>query len=368
MQLRMKKIDRHILGKYLTSFFFCLILFTAIVVVIDISEKAENFSKSGLSTWQIIRDYYFAFIPRIDALLFPLFVFISVIVFTSKMAGRSEIIAIQASGTSIARFLYPYFVGAFFLAGLLLVSNRYLIPVANQQWADFDKKYINFNVSYENRNAGVRRKINFEVAKNNYISIRFYDTTSKTGEGFLQEKVEGNKVKYALRASNFSWDTAQKKWKLLNVHERFIDSLGERVNVKAERFANLGYYPLDLRVDEYLKDQMSTPTLTKYIAREKQKGSTEIGSLLVEKHSRDAIPASVIILTVIGATIASRKVRGGSGAHIAIGVVLSMLYILLSRFAIVFATKADFHPMLAAWTPNIIFAIVALILFRRASK
>jgi lipopolysaccharide export system permease protein len=364
----MKKLDKHILWKYLSSFFFCLILFTAIVVVVDISEKADSFTQSKLSTATIITEYYFAFIPRIDALLFPLFVFLSVILFTSKMAGRSEIIAIQASGVSIARFLYPYFVGAFILAGMLWVGNRYFIPIANQQWADFDKKYINFNVSYENRNTGIRRKINFEVAKNNYISIRFYDTTSKTGEGFLQEKIEGNKVKYALRASNFAWDTAQKKWKLTNVHERFVDSLGERVNMKAERFVNLGYYPIDLRVDEYLKDQMPTPMLNKYIAREKQKGSPEIGPLLVEKHNRDAIPASVIILTFIGATIASRKVRGGSGAHIAIGVVLSMFYILLSRFALVFATKADFHPMLAAWTPNILFAIVALILYLRAAK
>ena len=365
----MRVIDRYILLKYLTSFIFCLMLFTAIAVVIDISEKTDDFTKSGLSNYQIFKDYYLGFIPRIDAMLFPLFVFISVIFFTSKMAGRSEIIAILSSGVNYRRFMVPYIAGALVLATGLWLGYRYVVPPANKKWGDFSKKYIDVNngISSQN-NSSYKTNIYFKLDKNNYVGIKGYDTISKTGSNFFLQTFKDNQLQYNLRSTNFTWDSAAKKWKLFNVSERFFHELNETVVNTTDKLISYNFRPIDLRRDDYLKDQMTTPELNDFISREKARGSDTLSTLLVERYNRDAIPASVIILTIIGAVLASRKVRGGSGAHIALGVLLSMVYILFSRFSGVFATKGNFTPLLASWTPNILFGILAVILYRRASS
>jgi lipopolysaccharide export system permease protein len=364
----MKIIDKYILSKYLTTFFFCLILFTAIVVVVDISEKADDFSKSNLSSYRIMVDYYFGFIPRIDALLFPLFVFISVIFFTSKMAGRSEIIAVLSSGVNYRRFIMPFIVGGLVLASLLWLGYRYIVPTANKKWGDFEVKYIDVHSSLALTNSSYKQNIYFKLDQNSYIGIRGYDTISKMGTGFFMQQFKNNRLHYNFRAANFNWDTASKKWKFVNVSERRFDSLNEKVTNTAEKLVNYNFRPIDLRRDGYLKDQMTTPDLDAFIKREKIRGSEMVSTLQVERYNRDAIPVSVLILTIIGTVLASRKVRGGSGAHIALGVVLSMVYILFTKFSVVFATKGNFPPLIAAWIPNVIFGLLALYLYRRASR
>jgi len=205
----MKKIDRYILLKYLTTFFFCLILFTAIVVVVDISEKTDNFVKSKLPISRIITDYYFGFIPRIDAMLFPLFVFISVIFFTSKMAGRSEIIAILSSGVSFRRLLLPYIVGGVFLSALLWVGYQYVVPKANLKWANFEIKYIDGQGAPNTNNTNIKRNLYFKLDSNSYVGIREYDTISKTGNGFFVQRFQNNKLVNNLRAERFNWDSTK---------------------------------------------------------------------------------------------------------------------------------------------------------------
>ncbi len=365
----MKILDRYIFVKYLTTFFFCLILFTAMVIVIDISEHTDDFTKSGLSATQIFKQYYVGLIPRLDAMLFPLFVFISVIFFTSKMAGRSEVIAVLSSGVTYNRFLRPFVAGGILLAVLLWAGYRFVVPPANKLWGDFNKIYFDKNSSLTaSDNPAYKQNIYFRLDNSTYLGIKSYDTISKTGSSLFIQKFAGNKLLYNIRASNFNWDTLQKKWKLTNVTERTLDGLNEKVVKEDAKFINYNFKPIDLRKDDYLKEQMTTPDLDKFIRQEKQRGSGMLSTLLVERYNRDAIPASVIILTIIGAVLASRKVRGGSGAHIALGVVLSMLYILFSRFSVVFATKGDFPPLLAAWVPNIMFGLLAIYLWSRASK
>ena len=364
----MKIIDKYILSKYLITFFFCLLLFTAIVVVVDISEKTDDFSISKLSFYRIMVDYYFGFIPRIDAMLFPLFVFISVIFFTSKMAGRSEIIAILSSGVNYRRFILPFLWGGFILAGILWLGYRYVVPDANRKWADFSIKYIDVNTGMVNINTSYKQNVYFKLDQSSYLGIKSYDTISKTGNNLFVQKFKNEKLIYNLRATNFNWDTASKKWKLTNVSERYFNDSAETVLHSDDKLMNYNFKPLDLRRDDYLKDQMRTPDLDDFIKKERDREEGNLGPLLVERYNRDAIPASVIILTIIGAVMASRKVRGGSGAHIAIGVVLSMFYILLSRFSSVFATKGNFPPLLAAWIPNILFGLLAIYLYRRGAK
>ena len=364
----MKKIDRYILVKYLTSFFFCLILFTAIVVVVDISEKTDNFVKSKLPVSQIITDYYFGFIPRIDAMLFPLFVFISVIFFTSKMAGRSEVIAILSSGVSYRRFLLPYIIGGIFLSAVLWLGYQYVVPKANLKWANFEAKYIDGQPAVDDKNSNYKRKIYFKLDSNTYVGIRDYDTLTRSGNGFFVQRFSGNKLEYNLRSDHFTWDTSGRKWKLENPLERDLDSISERIKRSAEMKMSYNFKPRDLRKDDYLKDQLPTPELNEFIKLERLRGSEMLNMLLVERYNRDAIPVSVLILTIIGVVLASRKIRGGSGLHLAIGVVISVLYILFSRFSIVFATKGNFTPLLAAWTPNILFGLLAFYLYKKAPK
>jgi len=364
----MKKIDSYILKKYLSTFFFCIILFTAIVVVVDLSEHTEDFVKSKLSAWRIINEFYFGFIPRIDAMLFPLFVFIAVIFFTSKMAERSEIVAILSSGVSFRRFLVPYFIGGLILSSILWVGYQYVLPKANRKWGDFTKNYIDVNVGMTENKLTTKRNLYFKEDINTYAGIKSYDTVSKTGYGFFIEKFSGNRMTYNLRASNFNWDTTTKKWKLENVMQRTLNEINENVKMDRSLYMSYNFKPIDLRKDDYLKDQMTTPDLDEFIKLEKMRGSETLSSLLIERYNRDAIPVSVMILTFIGAILASRKVRGGSGFHIALGMILSVLYVLFSRFTFVFATKGNFSPLLAAWIPNILFTLLCLYLYKKAPK
>lgn len=363
----MKKIDSYILKKYMSTFFFCLILLTAIVVVVDISEHTDDFVKSKLPAWRIITDYYFGFIPRIDAMLFPLFTFISVIFFTSKMAGRSEIVAILSSGVSFQRFLLPYIFGGLFLSILLWAGYQYVVPNANRKWGEFEKKYVKTSNASQ-QNTTYKQNIYFRIDSNSYAGIKGYDTISKTGNNFFYQKFDKNRLVYNLRAASFSWDTGKQKWQLNNVMERSINPLSEKIKISASLLMNYNFKPIQLRTDEYLKDQMITKDLDAFIDLEKLRGSEGLNTLLVERYNRDAIPVSVMILTIIGAVLASRKVRGGSGAHLAIGVVISVVYVLFSRLSVVFATKGDFPAWLAAWTPNIIFGLLAFYLYKRAPK
>ena len=365
----MKKIDWYILKKFLVTFVFCMLLFMVVAVAVDTSEKADDFVKTGLSTNQIITQYYLGFVPFIWGLLFPLFVFISVIFFTSRMASRSEIIAVLASGTSYNRMLRPYVVGGLFLGLVLWFGNRYLIPRANGIQATFKSKYLDRNDPTKQRqltdciNCYYRR-----IDSITYVGIKNYDTISKSGTVFFLDRVKNNKIVYNVRSRFIQWDTVQNKWRLHNAIERTVDSMGETTKLVDTMMLNIGLKPEELRRDEYLKDILTTPELTAFIQREEARGTEGLSALKVERYRRTATPFAVMLLTLIGVVLASRKTRGGSGRHLAIGIITAALFILSDRFSTVFATKSNFPPLLAAWVPNIIFSIVAFMMYRNAPK
>jgi lipopolysaccharide export system permease protein len=363
----MKKIDRYILGKYLTTFFFCMALFTMVIVVVDLSEKADDFTRINFSLWEIITKYYIGFIPHIDALLFPLFVFLSVIFFTAKMADRSEVIAILSSGVSFRRFLLPYWIGGLFLTAMLWFGYQSVLPAANTIWGNFLSKYIDSNIQGIEDRAHTQN-IYFKTDSTTYAEMRYYDTTTKTGNYFFIQQFRNNKMVYNLRSEFIAWDTATRDWKLSNVVERFISGDHQKIIHTLSVKKHFNFRPQDIRSDDYFKDRLTTSELNDFIKMEEIRGSEDVPTLLVERYSRDAIPVSIIILTLIGATLASRKTRGGSGVHLGVGVVLSVLYILFGRLAIVFATKGSFTPWLAAWTPNFIFGALAYYLYRVAQQ
>lgn len=342
-----------------------MMLFLVVAVAVDSSEKTDDFVKSGLSSSQIITQYYFGFIPHIWGLLFPLFVFIAVIFFTSKMATRSEIIAILASGTSFNRMLRPYLIGGLLLGVILWFGNRYLIPKANEIMSGFKATYIDSNdPTKSQQNNNYYRRVDHDT----YVGIKYYDTTSKSAQSFFLDRVKDNKVVYNLRSNFIQWDAKEKKWKLQNAVERKVDSLGEVTKEYPSLTINISLKPQELRKDEYLKDKLSTPELIRFINQEKQRGTEGLSALEVERYRRTATPAAVVLLTLIGVVIASRKTRGGSGMHLAIGVVTGALFIMSDRFSTVFATKSDLHPLLAAWLPNIAFSLVAYWMYAKAPK
>ncbi len=365
----MGKIDWYILKNFLVTFVFCMLLFMVVAVAVDTSEKADDFVKTGLSTYQIIKQYYFGFIPFIWGLLFPLFVFISVIFFTSRMASRSEIIAILVSGTSYNRMLRPYLFGGLFLGLILWFGNRHLIPKANGIQGTFKTNYFDKNDPAKNiqlsncRNCYYRR-----IDSITYLGIKNYDTATKMGTPFFLDRVRNDRVAYNLRANTIQWVDSLKKWKLINVVERRVDSMSEVTNHFESLILNINLKPEELRKDEYLKDRLTTPELAAFIKLEELRGTEGLSALKVEQYRRTATPVAVLLLTLIGVVLASRKTRGGSGKHLAIGIITAALFIMSDRFSTVFATKSNFPPLLAAWVPNIIFSGVAFWMYRRAPK
>ena len=361
------KLDWYILKKFFTTFIFCMLLFTIIAVAVDSSEHTDDFVKSGLSTKEIIRQYYFGFVPWIWGLLYPLFVFIAVIFFTSKMALRSEVVAIIASGTTYNRWLRPYIIGGLIFAVGLWLANSFGIPKANEVKAAFQAKYLDI--------ASINRDHTFcsncfyrRIDSVTYIGIKNYDSSSKSAGQFFLEKVKNNKVYYNLRASRMEWDTSQRNWKLIGVVERKVDSLHETVTNKESINIDLRIQPRELRRDDYLKDQLSSPQLSRYIKTEEQRGREGLNSMKVALYRRSATPFTVLLLTLIGAVIAGRKTRGGSGLHLALGIVIAAVFILSDRFSTVFSIKGNMHPLLAAWLPNTVFSFIAFYLYRKAPK
>lgn len=343
-----------------------MLLFTVIAVAVDSSEKTDDFVKSGLSTGEIIQKYYVGFVPYIWGLLYPLFVFIAVIFFTSKMAARSEIIAILACGTTYNRWLRTYLLGGIFFAIVLWFSARYGIPKANEMRSNFQAAYIDGGspVGEEGQATGHYKRTD----SNTYIGIKYFDTSSKTGNTFFLNRLKNEKMIYNIRAESIRWDTAKKGWTLINATERKVDSTGETVTQFPEIKVDLNLSPNDLKRDYYVKDKLTTPELIKFIELEELRATEGLNTLKVERYRRSATPFSVILLTMIGAIIAGRKTRGGSGLNLAIGIVIAVAFIIFERFSTVFSTKGNLPPLLAAWIPNIVFSVIAIYLYRKAPK
>jgi lipopolysaccharide export system permease protein len=366
----LKIIDWYIIKKMITSTIFIVIIFSVIASVVDWSEKADDFVKSGQSGYYILTHYFAGFVAFIISLIFPLMVFIAVIFFTSKMAGRTEIVAMLAGGVRFNRILRPYFIGAVILAGAFWYSTQYLIPKANVQRANFQSTYVDAKSSYEvGQYLAKGSNVYIRVDSNTYAGLKNYDTTTKTAYGgFFLDRLKGTDVVYKLRAQTMRWDTAVKKWKLDRVVERTVDGMKENVKTIPKMHLGLNVKPEEIRFDKYLKDKMTTPELKNYIRLEELRGSEGLNDYKVERYRRDATPVSVILLTIMGAVVASRKTRGGSGLHMAVGIILAAIFVVMDKFSLTFSTKGNLHPLIAAWMPNIIFTLVAIYLYRRAPK
>ena len=359
----MTKIDWYILRKLIGTFIYSLMIFLLISVVIDTTEKVDDFMKHHLSLHEIIVDYYFGFIPHILALLFPLFIFLSVIFFTSKMAYRSEIIAILAAGVSFRRFLRPYWMGAFLFGGILWLANYWVVPNANRIRTSFENKYLH---SHDDEKSQYDRTTRIDSFT--YVTFGTYDPNYKSGSNFTLSTIDKQDMTFKLKADRITWDSTTKKWRLDYVTLRTMNGLKETWSSKQDTLMKLALLPKDLVDEKNLQEAMTTPDLRRFIQRESIRGSEGLNTYWVEYYRRTAAAFAVVILTLIGGIIAAKKVRGGSGLHLAVGIVISASYIIFLQFATVFSVKADLNPLLAVWIPNIMFGGLAFYLYRRAPK
>jgi len=354
----MKKFDWYIIKKFLSTFFFTISLILIIVIVFDISEKIDDFLRSNVSVDKIIFDYYLNFIPYFGNLFSPLFIFISVIYFTSKMAGNSEIIAILNSGMSFSRLLRPFIMTAFFLASLSFVLGNFIIPETNKERIDFENKYIKRKQKKRIKN------IHMQIQRDQYVYMESYNRSKNIGYKFTLENFENNVLKSKLSANYIEYDTVNNNWKARDYFIRKYQEKNDEIIKGSIIDTVINLSPSDLAKNRSLVETMGMKKLNQYIKQEEIKGTAQIVYHKIEKHKRIANPFSTIILTVIAVAIGSKKIRGGAGIQLSLGLLMSFAYILFMQISTTFATNSNLLPIIAVWIPSLIFTVIAFVLVR----
>jgi len=359
-----KLLDYYILKKFLGTFFFSLLMIIVIVVVIDISEKVEDFIEHEVTLREIVFDYYMNFIPYFASMFSSLFIFISVIFFTSKMAADTEIIAILSNGISFLRFMVPYFIGALILALFSFSLTNYIIPPANIKRLAFEDKYIHGGRS-QNFND---RNVHLQIAPGVFAYMESYSMSTEVANKFSLEEFDGNRLKSKLMADFARYDSLSGKWILDNWYIRNLDGESETISSGSVLDTTLLMHPDEFTGEKDITDVMTLGTLSKEIRKLRSRGAENVRDYLVAKNMRLAFPFSTFILTLIGVSLSSRKTRGGIGIHVATGIVLSFTYILLMQFSKEFAISGSIGPVIATWIPNLLFLFIGLVLYRIAPK
>lgn len=359
----MKILDRYIIRKFIGTYFFAISLIMGITVIFDIAEKIDDFIEKSAPLQAIIFDYYLNFIPYFANLFSSLFTFIAVIFFTSKMAYNTEIIAILSSGVSFKRLTYPYLVGALIIASFSYTLSHFVIPPANSVRLDFENKYI------KRRYQNTERNIHRQVRPGMYVYMRSFNVGNQVAYNLSIEKFnDRGELESKLNSDLAQWDSTLNKWAVRNYFIRTYGDNGEQITKGESIDTSIYLTPKDLSQRLNVIETMNMFQLNDFIDQQKLQGADNIEQILIEKYTRTAMPFSTFILTIIGISLSSRKVRGGMGLHIGVGLALSFTYILFMRFSTEFAANGMFGPLLAVWLPNIVFAIIAAFLYRAAPK
>jgi len=347
----------------LTTFFFVAMIFTLIAIVIDFSEKIDDLIQEDIPSGAILKEYYLPYIPYINGLLWPLYALIATIFFTSRMAYNSEIMAMLGGGMNFYRLMVPYLLSASLIAGLHYVGNHYLIPEGNKSRTMFENTYVWKN-NFDNKT----KDIHMFLDENSKIYIKRYSVRDTVCYDFTLENFEDKKLVSKLFSPRTEWIGKEKKWSIRDYRIREIDGMNERLISGKKIDTTLAFTPGDIERRDNLKEAMTTPELKVFIDKGRQRGVENFEKFEVEYHRRSAEPFTIFILTLIGLAVASRKVRGGMGLHLALGAALGGSYIFLSKFSTTFSTNAGLPPEIGVWIPNLIFIAVTLILISRAQK
>jgi len=358
----MKILDKYIIKKFLGTFFFALGLIILISIVFDISEKIDDFMERKAPLHAIVFDYYLNFIPYFGTLFSPLFIFISVIYFTSRMAAQTEIVAILASGISFKRLLVPYMVAATVLASISFYMNNWVLPHSNGQRIAFETKYIKNTFVYTNRN------VHKQVKPGQFIYFESYNNLDKIGYQFSYEKFDKEKLVYKILSDRIIWDSIQNKWTIENYFIRKINGMQEEISSGYRFDTTLAFTPAEFNRRINYIETMDYPELNAFIEQEQLRGSEEIVFYFIEKYRRTSFPFATFILTLIGVSLSSKKVRGGIGVQLGLGILLSFTYIMFMQITTTFATNGNTPPLLAVWIPNMVYAVIAIVLLRNRMR
>lgn len=357
----LKTLDRYIVGKFLGTFFFSIVLILSIGIVFDLTEHMDDFYETQISTWDIIFGYYIYFIPYYGNMFAPLFIFISVIFFTSKLAGNSEIIAMMATGMSFKRLMWPYLFSAIVLFIMQFLLTGYIIPPASEKLLTFYDHYIN---SFTEENA---RNIQMEVEPGTILYIETFRSATNTGYRTSLEHFDDKTLKMRITADRIMYDSAY-NWHLENYTRRDFNGMYETLTRGARLDTIIPMQPHELFITAEYAEQMTNPKLKAYMERQRQRGAGNLQAFETEWHKRFASPIGVFIMTLLGVTLSCKKVRGGMGKNLGIGVTLSAGYILFSTLSTSFSVSGTMSPFMAVWLPNFIFLGIGAYLYFKVQK
>ncbi len=362
--LKIKTLDRYLIRNYLSTFFFALLICTLISVAIDFSDKVQTFIEKPATLKNILVDYYFGFIGHISGLLMPMYTLIAVVFFTSRLAFNAEILSILNAGVSFRRLLKPYLIAGGMVALLHGTLNHFIIPRFNKSRLWFEHTFV-----WTDQDKGRTSNVHILLAKDTKAYVRGYNKSSQTANGLRIEKFNGHDIVSIMEAENASWKPDSSRWRLTNYSVRTFDGLREHYTRSAmplDTFINLT--PDDFVFYENQNQELTTPELNDAIARDRARGLPTTKSYEIEKQRRTADAFTNIIVTIIGLAVAGRKVRGGMGLHLAIAIGIGAVFILMSKFAVSFASSGSLPVVVGMWVPNAVFGVVALLLISRAQK
>ena len=361
--MAISRIDRYIIGKFLTTYVFLIGVIFFMAIIFDYNEKIDKFTQSHVSASRIIFDYYLNFIPYFSNLFSPLFVFVSVILFTTKLAGNSEIIAMKAAGLSFRRLLRPYMISAAIIAFVSFLLGAYIIPQGNVQRVNFENAYI------KKKSLTTAEGIQMQVDTGVVAYITHFDNVTKSGYGFSLDKFKDKKLISHLTAQTIQYDTLSERrysWTLRMVRIRDIAGMKEHIT-KAERLDTMVMMePSDFFYTKNQQETMTLDELDEFIAKQKMRGAPNISTFEVEYHKRFATPFAAFILTIIGASLSVKKRKSGMGINLGAGLALSFTYIMFQTVSATMSTNAGLPAAIAVWIPNVVFAFIAFGLYHHA--
>jgi len=355
-------LDSYILKKFLGTFIYAIALLMVIVVVFDISENIQRFMDKNVTLSDIIVRYYLNFIPYFINLFIPLFTFISVIWFTSKLSSQNEIIAILNGGISFKRFLLPYIVGALIIASLSLILSNFIVPRTQEHFLAFKNELMN-------RRYVTKAVMHIKNSSNSYIYMERWEEKTREGYVFTYEELAARSVAYKISAKTVKYNEETKKWELRNYTKRIIDSNGEEILITGQQMDTVfNVFPRDFDQDVKIIETMTFQQLRAFIKQEEAKGSSLIKYYIIEKHKRLASPLGTMIMTLLGQSVASRKTRRGVGVHLFFGIGLAFSFIFFQQISTVFSISGGLSPWLGPWIPNFIFLVICIFMLRFSQK
>jgi lipopolysaccharide export system permease protein len=358
----LKILDRYILKRYLGTFSVMLLLFIPIGIMVDLSSKIDNIIEGGAPIGKVIY-FYYNFTIYIGYLLFPLFLFLSVIWFTSKLANKTEIIAILSSGVSFNRFLRPYIIGASIVAIFFFLVGMYVLPNSSKEYNEFKYEYL--HKYRKDKDEGVTFR---QINDKEYIYVSNFNSKNKTGYNFTLEHFEGNKLTHKIEAVKIRFREKDSSYKLTQYVRRNIGETHDEIIRKTRKDTVFDFDLDDLTPVKYIAETKSYKELNEFIEKEKKRGSSFVSRYIVVKHKRWSIPVSAFILTIIAVAVSAMKRRGGMGVNLALGIALAFIFIFIDKIFSVMADQSGFNPLLAVWLPNITFGLLAIYLLHNAKR